>query len=176
MEVTRQHKTFVATSRLTGGVIRVVIVRFEDGGWAPYFCTSEAATAREILEAVADRWAIEEYFIQSKKRVVIPFDDELVARTPQLLAEFRATAADTYVPPPLVDSPKCPRCSLVGICLPDEVVFLQAGGGERNEESRKEKGERRKEKGERRSCCAVSVDHQRSTKPVLRQHKRRPRR
>jgi len=67
VEVTRQHKTFVATSRLTGGVIRVVIVRFEDGGWAPYFCTSEAATAREILEAVADRWAIEEQFHDVKE-------------------------------------------------------------------------------------------------------------
>jgi CRISP-associated protein Cas1 len=25
---------------------------------------------------------------------------------------------------PLVDSPKCPRCSLVGICLPDETLAL----------------------------------------------------
>ena len=29
------------------------------------------------------------------------------------------------MPPPLVDSPKCPRCSLVGICLPDETRLLQ---------------------------------------------------
>ena len=29
------------------------------------------------------------------------------------------------IPPPLEDSPKCPRCSLVGICLPDEVSFLR---------------------------------------------------
>src|SRR6266705_6684350 len=29
------------------------------------------------------------------------------------------------IPPPLVDSPKCPRCSLVGICLPDEVNLLR---------------------------------------------------
>ena len=28
------------------------------------------------------------------------------------------------IPPPLVDSPKCPRCSLLGICLPDEVIAL----------------------------------------------------
>src|SRR5207247_7638472 len=28
------------------------------------------------------------------------------------------------IPPPLIDSPKCPRCSLVGICLPDEVNLL----------------------------------------------------
>ncbi len=34
-QVTRQHKSFLATTRITGGVIRVVIVRFEDGSWAP---------------------------------------------------------------------------------------------------------------------------------------------
>jgi len=65
--VTRQCKTFLATSRLTGAVIRVVIVRFEDGGWAPYFCTDSAAEVREILEAVAARWAIEEQFHDVKE-------------------------------------------------------------------------------------------------------------
>jgi CRISPR-associated protein Cas1 len=30
------------------------------------------------------------------------------------------------MPPPLEDSPKCPRCSLVSICLPDEVRFLNS--------------------------------------------------
>jgi hypothetical protein len=33
--VTRPYKTFLATSRLISGKIRVVIVRFEDGGWRP---------------------------------------------------------------------------------------------------------------------------------------------
>ncbi len=28
------------------------------------------------------------------------------------------------MPPPLTDSPKCPRCALVSICLPDEVAAL----------------------------------------------------
>ena len=28
------------------------------------------------------------------------------------------------IPPPLVDSPKCPRCSLVNICMPDETRLL----------------------------------------------------
>ncbi|MBP85187.1 MAG: hypothetical protein CMJ64_00460 [Planctomycetaceae bacterium] len=36
VEVTRSYKTFLATSRLISGKIRVVIVRFEDGGWAPW--------------------------------------------------------------------------------------------------------------------------------------------
>ena len=37
-------------------------------------------------------------------------------------------AASGRIPEPLVDSPKCPRCSLAGICLPDEVNFLSPDG------------------------------------------------
>ena len=65
--VTRQYKTFLATSKLVSGQIRVVIVRFEDGGWAPYFCTDSSAEVRDILEAVAARWAIEEHFHDVKE-------------------------------------------------------------------------------------------------------------
>ena len=67
VEVTRQVKTFLATSRLIGGVIRVVILRFEDGGWAPYFCTDASAEVCDILEAAAARWAIEEHFHDVKE-------------------------------------------------------------------------------------------------------------
>jgi len=75
------------------------------------------------------------YFIESKRRVSIPFSDELVERTRQLARELRAMAARGVLPPPLVDSPKCPRCSLVGICLPDETRLLAAddSGGQRQE-------------------------------------------
>ena len=67
VEVTGQYKTFLATSRLISGQIRVVIVRFEDGGWAAYFCTDTSAEVREILEAVAARWAMEEHFHDVKE-------------------------------------------------------------------------------------------------------------
>jgi len=66
------------------------------------------------------------YYIASRKRVTIPFTDELISRTRQLAAEFRSTAEAGRIPPPLVDSPKCPRCSLVGICLPDETNLLRS--------------------------------------------------
>lgn len=65
--VTRQYKTFPATSRLVSGPIRVVVVRFEDGGWAPYFCTDPSAQVRDILEAAAARWGIEEHFHDVKE-------------------------------------------------------------------------------------------------------------
>ncbi|MEZ6066499.1 MAG: CRISPR-associated endonuclease Cas1 [Planctomycetaceae bacterium] len=64
------------------------------------------------------------YFIASRRRVVVPFDDDLIALTRNQVQAFRETAAAGRCPPPLVDSPKCPRCSLVSICLPDEVNFL----------------------------------------------------
>ena len=64
------------------------------------------------------------YFIESRRRVAVHFDDELVERTRQLIREMREMAACGTMPAPLEDSPKCPRCSLVGICLPDETCFL----------------------------------------------------
>jgi hypothetical protein len=67
VEVTRQYKTFLATSRLISGKIRVVILRYEDGRWAPYFCTDTSAEVRDILEAVGARWAIEEHFHDAKE-------------------------------------------------------------------------------------------------------------
>ncbi len=66
------------------------------------------------------------YFAASQARVTVDFTDELIARTLELLDEARRVAAGGVIPPPLVDSPKCPRCSLAGICLPDEVNLLRA--------------------------------------------------
>jgi CRISPR-associated protein Cas1 len=65
------------------------------------------------------------YYAGSNERVEIPFDAELVALTLAKAAELRAAAAEGTLPPPLVDSPKCVRCSLAPICMPDEVRFLR---------------------------------------------------
>ena len=65
-EVVKTIKTFLATWHPAGGVIRVVLVQ-EDGEWLAYFCTDPEATAEEILEAVADRGALEETFKDVKE-------------------------------------------------------------------------------------------------------------
>ena len=65
------------------------------------------------------------YFVESRERVRVAFDDELVAATLQAVEGLRRVAAEGVIPPPLEDSPKCPRCSLVEICLPDEVHHLK---------------------------------------------------
>ena len=67
------------------------------------------------------------YFVGSKRRVTVPFDSDLITRTLTLLQEARVMGESGNIPPPLEDSPKCPRCALVGICLPDEVTFLNGG-------------------------------------------------
>lgn len=59
------------------------------------------------------------WFPQARARVDIPITVERETRLRQALRDLRRVARGPC-PPPLRDSPKCPRCSLVGICLPDE--------------------------------------------------------
>jgi CRISPR-associated endonuclease Cas1/CRISPR-associated protein Cas4 len=66
------------------------------------------------------------YYAASKTRVGVPFDDALAGDVRTAVAQARAIRDSGVAPPPLVDSPKCPRCSLVGICLPDETNLLVA--------------------------------------------------
>ena len=64
------------------------------------------------------------YFVGSRERVRIAFDDALVETTLRAVDGLRRVASGGVMPPPLEDSPKCPRCSLVTICLPDEINHL----------------------------------------------------
>src|SRR5262249_14262284 len=64
-EVTKTVKAFLASWPPAGGVIRVVLVR-EDDGWLAYFCTDPAAVVA-ILEAAAGRTAIEQTFKDVKE-------------------------------------------------------------------------------------------------------------
>jgi len=66
-EVTRRYKTFLATSQLVGGVIRVVLLEHASGNWAAYFSTDVDMDVKTILETGADRWAIEEHFHDVKE-------------------------------------------------------------------------------------------------------------
>jgi CRISPR-associated protein Cas4 len=65
------------------------------------------------------------YFVGSRERVRVVFDEDLRALTRNAIDGLRMMASGGQIPPPLVDSPKCSRCSLVGICLPDELNYLR---------------------------------------------------
>ncbi|MGC9326748.1 MAG: CRISPR-associated endonuclease Cas4g/Cas1g [Candidatus Hinthialibacter sp.] len=74
------------------------------------------------------------YYCQSRHRITISIDDELIQRTMKLAEELRDMAKKGEIPPHLVDSPKCPHCSLVGICLPDETSYVFDHGNESAQE------------------------------------------
>ena len=64
----KRYKTFVATWRPAGGLIRVVLVD-EPSGWVAFFCTDVRASVAEILATVADRFALETTFRDCKEIV-----------------------------------------------------------------------------------------------------------
>ena len=64
----KRYKTFLATWRPAGGLIRVVLVD-EPTGWRAYFCTDASASVADILSAVADRFSLETAFRDCKEVV-----------------------------------------------------------------------------------------------------------
>lgn len=64
----KRYKTFLATWRPAGGVIRVVLVD-EPTGWRAYFCTDPTASVSDILTTVANRFALEIAFRDVKEEV-----------------------------------------------------------------------------------------------------------
>jgi hypothetical protein len=64
----KRYKTFEATWRPVGGVIRVVLVD-EPDGWRAFFCTDPQAAVADILGLVADRFSLETCFRDLKQVV-----------------------------------------------------------------------------------------------------------
>lgn len=76
---------------------------------------------------------VEVWYAEARKRVSLDIDDTVVAEVEGVLRRLWRTASSEVPPPPLIDSPKCPRCSLVGICLPDETNTLSIRASERKQ-------------------------------------------
>lgn len=66
------------------------------------------------------------FYDSIRRRIEIPITTELEERSLWYVSELRQHSAEPVAPPPLIDSPKCPNCSLVAICLPDEINSLNA--------------------------------------------------
>ncbi len=64
------------------------------------------------------------YYAESRERVRVVFDDALRTAARTAVSDLRLTVSQGRLPPPLKDSPKCPGCALVTVCLPDEVRAL----------------------------------------------------
>jgi len=68
------------------------------------------------------------YYRATKQRVRLPVTPELEEWILRNVAEARR-AITGPIPAPLVHSPKCARCSLAPVCLPDETRMLAPAGG-----------------------------------------------
>jgi CRISPR-associated protein Cas1 len=65
------------------------------------------------------------WYSKSRTRVEVPLTVDLESRTIAMIGEARELLRTKAMPTPLDHSPKCPGCSINGICLPDETEFLK---------------------------------------------------
>jgi CRISPR-associated protein Cas1 len=65
------------------------------------------------------------FSVAEQRRAIVPLDQPRIDRALAAVQEARRVRTLALAPPPLVDSPKCPGCSLVHVCQPDEVHYLQ---------------------------------------------------
>lgn len=129
------HKLIARIDLIEGEGNRAIPVEYKKGAPRPgdegpeAWPADEAQVCVQALVLRDNRYQCDEavlYYSATKQRVRVPITDELVAATLVAIGAARATAVAGDIPPPLIDSPKCPRCSLVGICLPDETTMAMA--------------------------------------------------
>jgi CRISPR-associated protein Cas1 len=66
------------------------------------------------------------YYRATKQRVRLAMTPKIEQWIVGKIADARTVATSPDIPPPLVNSPKCVRCSLAPVCLPDETRMLGA--------------------------------------------------
>src|SRR6266446_2772534 len=137
------RSVMLASERL-GIIAKMDLIEGEDGTVTPVDTKkakrphlAEGAYEPERVQICAQALILEDagykvaegaiWYAGSRERVRIALDADLRAKTRAAISNLRLTAAAGRLPPPLVDSPKCTKCSLAGICLPDEVTFFRRG-------------------------------------------------
>ncbi len=142
-EMTRARSVTLSSERL-GVIAKMDVVEADEGiamsvdfkkGKRPHVAAGayepervQICTQAMILED--NGYKVEQgvlWYAGSRERVQVVIDEELRARTQEAIADLRWAAASGRRPPPLENSPKCPRCSLAGICLPDETNLFRKG-------------------------------------------------
>lgn len=111
-----------------------------DGWWSvlpvEYKHGREKADETDEVQLCAQCMALEEmngasvrrgaiFYWQTRKRVYVDMTDALRGKTESLAAQMWELMAEGRTPPP-VKTPKCGRCSLRDICMPEETAGLSA--------------------------------------------------
>ncbi len=142
-EMTRARGVILASERL-GVIAKMDVVEADEGiampvdfkkGKRPHVAAGayEPERVQICVQAMIledNGYKVEQgvlWYAGSRERVQVVIDEELRARTLEAIAGLRWAAASGRRPPPLENSSKCPRCSLAGICLPDETNLFRKG-------------------------------------------------
>jgi CRISPR-associated protein Cas1 len=94
------------------------------GVWAP----DRIQVGAQLLILRANGYEVDHGLVSyrdARRRERVDLTADLAEEVLALRDEALRIAQSAKAPPPLVNSPKCPRCSLVSICLPDEVNRLR---------------------------------------------------
>jgi len=65
------------------------------------------------------------YYMGSRERVEVPFTKELREKTLNAIKRATELSKAGKIPPPLNGSPRCPSCSLLPLCLPEETLYCK---------------------------------------------------
>ncbi len=141
-------RSVLLSSERLGMIARIDVVEADDGmvtpvdfkkGKRPH--TALGAYDPERVQVCAQALILEDngyrvsegalWYVASRERVRIELTPELRELTIRAANELRQAAAEGKRPPPLENSPKCVRCSLAGICLPDETTFFSRANAPR---------------------------------------------
>ena len=97
----------------------------EDGSMEPW-PTDKVQVGLQSILLQESGYKVEKamlYYASVKRKLTITVDDDLLNYALDELSSARSTIVNGR-PAPLLNSPKCPRCSLSEICLPDEVNLI----------------------------------------------------
>ena len=136
-----QVRSLTLSDEALGVVARIDLVESRDGVVVPVDYkkgtvpdTSEGAWLPERVQVCAQGLLLRAhgyrcpegalYFAGSRRRVAVPLTATLITSTLEAIERARKIIDAGALPEPLVDSPKCWGCALVGLCLPDEHNLL----------------------------------------------------
>lgn len=134
-------RSITLSSTALGVIAKIDVAEAEDGAVAPIDYkrgkrphVEQGAYEPERVQVCLQALLLEEhgyrveegaiYYAESRERVRVVLDDDLRAVARTAINGLRLLVSQGRIPPPLRDSPKCPRCALVSVCLPDEVSAL----------------------------------------------------
>lgn len=134
-------RSLTLSSTMLGVIAKIDVAEAEDGAVTPIDYkrgkrphVSQGVYEPERIQVCLQALLLEEhgyrvdegaiYYAESRERVRVALDDGVRAAAKAAVHGLRLLVSQGRIPPPLRDSPKCPRCALVSVCLPDEVTAL----------------------------------------------------